>query len=44
MLFISGAPFPVETSFVIVDNGKEVKEAVMSPQPNLVTSVLHRIR
>jgi hypothetical protein len=43
-LFISGVPFPVQTSFVIVDNGKEVKEAVMSPQPNLVTAVQHRIR
>ena len=44
MLFIPGPPFPVETTFVIVDNGKEVKEAVMSPQPNLVTAVQRRIR
>ena len=43
-LFIAGVPFPIETSFVIVDNGKEVKEAVMSPPPNLVTAVQHRIR
>jgi len=44
MLFISGVPFPIETTFVIVDNGEEVKEAVMSPQPNLVTAVQRRIR
>jgi hypothetical protein len=44
MLFIPGAPFPVETTFVIVDSGKEVKEAVMSPPPNLVTAVQRRIR
>jgi len=43
-LFIPGVPFPIETTFVIVDNGKEVKEAVMSPQPNLVTAVQRRIR
>jgi hypothetical protein len=43
-LFIPGAPFPVRTSFVIVDKGREVTEAVMSPQPNLVTAVLRRIR
>jgi len=44
MLFISGVPFPIETTFVIVDNGEEVKEAVMSPPPNLVTAVQRRIR
>jgi hypothetical protein len=32
-IFIEGAPFPIETSFVIVDQGEEVKHAVMSPQP-----------
>lgn len=43
-LFITGVPFPIETTFVIVDNGKEVKEAVMSPPPNLVTTVQRRVR
>jgi len=43
-LFISGVPFPIETTFVIVDDGEEVKEAVMSPPPNLVTAVQRRIR
>ena len=43
MIFIPGAPFPIETAFVIVDRGEEVKDAVMAPQPNLVTAVLRRI-
>ena len=37
-----GTPSPVETSIVIVDRGKEVKEVVMSPQTNLVTAVQRR--
>ena len=41
-MIVPGAPFPIETSFVIVDRGGEVDEAVMSPQPNLVTAVAHR--
>ena len=40
MIFFPGAPFPVETAFVIVDQGEEVKDIVMAPQPNLVTAVL----
>ena len=43
MIFIPGAPFPIETSFVIVDHGDEVKHAVMSPQPQIVTSVERRV-
>jgi len=43
MIFFPGAPFPVETAFVIVDRGEEVQDAVMAPQPNLVTAVLHRV-
>jgi hypothetical protein len=35
-------PFPIEQTFVIVDNGKQVKEAVMSPLPNVVSVVLDR--
>ena len=37
-------PVVIESSFVIVDRGREIDEAVMSPQPNLVTAVQHRIR
>ena len=43
MIFFPGAPFPVETAFVIVDQGEEVKDIVMAPPPNLVTAVLTRV-
>jgi hypothetical protein len=43
MIFITGAPFPIETSFVIVGHGEEVEHAVMSPQPQVVTAVEHRV-
>jgi hypothetical protein len=43
-IFFPGAPFPIETAFVIVDGGAEVKDAVMRPQPNLVTAILTRVR
>jgi hypothetical protein len=43
IIFITGAPFPIETSFVIVDQGEEVKHAVMSPQPQVVTAVERRV-
>jgi hypothetical protein len=37
------APFPpIESDFVIVNNGKTVREAVMLPQPNIVTAILER--
>jgi hypothetical protein len=42
-LIVPGVPFPIEQSFVIVDHAAEVKAAVMSPQPNLVTAVAHRM-
>ena len=42
MMIVPGVPFPIETSFVIVDRGRQVNDAVMSPQPNLVTGVAHR--
>jgi hypothetical protein len=42
-LFFTGVPFPITTSFVIVDGGEEVKEAVMSPPPALVTAVQRRV-
>ena len=41
-MIVPGVPFPIETSFVIVDRGRQVNEAVMSPQPNLVTAIAHR--
>ncbi len=42
-LFVVGAPFPTETSMVVVDDGREVKEIVMSPPPALVTAVQTRV-
>jgi hypothetical protein len=33
---------PIISTFVIVDNGKQVKEAVMQPTPNVVTVLLDR--
>lgn len=42
MMIVPGLSFLIETSFVIVDRGREVNEAVMSPQPNLVTAIAHR--
>jgi hypothetical protein len=41
-LIFPGVPFPIESSFVIVDRGAEVKSAVMSPQSNLVTAIARR--
>lgn len=35
-------PFPIEQAFVIVDNGRQVKEVVMTPLPNVVSVVLDR--
>jgi hypothetical protein len=42
-LFIPGVPFPIVSSFVVVDQGRVVDEAVMSPPPNLVTAVQRRV-
>jgi hypothetical protein len=41
-LDIPGFPFPVVSDFVVVDRGRQVNEAVMSPLSNIVTAVLHR--
>jgi hypothetical protein len=41
-LVLPGIPVPVVTSIVIVDHGREVKEAVMSPPPALVTAAQRR--
>jgi hypothetical protein len=43
-LFLTGVPFPIVSSFVIVDGGEEVKEAVMSPPPAVVSGVQRRVR
>ena len=43
-LFLTGVPFPIEASFVIVEGGEEVKEAVMSPPPAVVSGVQRRVR
>jgi hypothetical protein len=42
-IFITGAPFPIETSFVIVDRGEVVNHVVMSPQSQVVSVVEHRV-
>lgn len=34
---------PIESDFVIVNSGKSVRGAVMSPQPNVVTETLERL-
>lgn len=41
-VFIPGLPFAIEHTLVIVDNGRQVKEAVMFPVPNVVSVVLDR--
>ena len=43
-LAIPGVPFPIISAIVVVDGGKQVMEAVMSPQPALVTSTQNRVR
>jgi len=43
-LFLTGVPFPIVSSFVIVDGGEEVKEAVMSPPPAVVSGVQRHVR
>ena len=44
MIFFSGAPFPVTTAFVIVDDGQEVQDAVMEPKPNVATAIHRRVK
>ena len=43
VIYFPGARSPVETAFVIVARGDEVKDAVMAPAPNLVTASLWRV-
>ena len=43
LIYFPGAPSPVETAFVIVAHGDEVKDAVMAPAPTLVTASLWRV-
>ena len=43
-LFITDVPFPIVTSFVIVDGGAELKAAVMSPPGSLVTAISRKVR
>jgi hypothetical protein len=43
LIYFPGAPSPVETAFVVVAHGDEVKDAVMAPAPNLVTASLWRV-
>jgi hypothetical protein len=43
-LFVTGIPFPIVTSFVIVDGGAELKSAVMSPPGSLVTAIARKVR
>jgi hypothetical protein len=44
VIFFGGAPFPVTTAFVIVDDGQEVQDAVMEPKPNVATAIHRRVR
>jgi hypothetical protein len=39
----SGAPVVIESAFVIVDKGNEIREVVLRPLPNLVTAVQRRV-
>jgi hypothetical protein len=41
--WVPGLPFPIVSNFVIVNNGKTVKEAVMQPAPNVITVLLDRM-
>jgi hypothetical protein len=41
--WVPGLPFPIVSNFVIVNNGKSVKEAVMAPGPNVITVLLDRL-
>lgn len=42
-IFLPDLPFDIHTTFVVVDGGEEILEAVMSPQPAMVTSRGRRI-
>jgi hypothetical protein len=40
--YVPGVPFAMISNFVIVDSGREVKEAVMEPAPSIVTILWDR--
>ena len=40
--WVPGLPFPIISNFVIVNNAKSVKEAVMEPVPSVITVLLDR--
>jgi hypothetical protein len=40
--FVPGLPFPIISAFVIVRDGDQVKEAVISPERSVVTVILDR--
>lgn len=40
--WVPGLPFPIVANFVIINNGKSVKEAVMQPAANVITVLLDR--
>jgi hypothetical protein len=42
-LLLPEVPVPIETSFVVVDGGKEIREAVMSPLPAMITTTARRL-
>jgi hypothetical protein len=42
-LWTNGTPFPLEMRSVIVDDGTEVRTAVMAPAPIIVTSVGRKV-
>ena len=41
--WVPGLPFPIVSNFVIVNNAKAVKEAVMEPGPNVIAVLLERM-
>ncbi|PYQ55914.1 MAG: hypothetical protein DMF78_00520 [Acidobacteria bacterium] len=41
-MVVPGAPFNIETAFVVVDRGREIKEAVMAPASSFTTAVARR--
>jgi hypothetical protein len=40
--YVPGVPFPIVSNFVIVESGRAVKEAVMTPTANVVTVLWDR--
>ena len=41
-VFVPTLPFPIVSRFVIVDNGRQIKEIVVSPLTNIVTATFDR--